>query len=38
VLVDITEAGREVLRQSGATHISWLVDAMDAMDAELTPS
>jgi len=35
VLLDITEAGREVLRQHSATHISWLVDAMDA---ELTPA
>ena len=35
VLLDITEAGREVLRQHGATHTSWLVEAMDA---ELTPA
>jgi DNA-binding MarR family transcriptional regulator len=35
VLLDITEAGRAVLREHGATHIRWLVDAMDA---ELTPA
>jgi DNA-binding MarR family transcriptional regulator len=35
VLLDITEAGRAVLREHGATHIRWLGDAMDA---ELTPA
>jgi DNA-binding MarR family transcriptional regulator len=35
VLLDVTEARRKVLRLHSATHISWLVDAMDA---ELTPA
>ncbi len=35
VLLDITESGRAVLREHGATHIRWLVEAMEA---EFTPA